>query len=155
MKKHNEGYTLVLVMVVLVVLSLLATIVLSASLRNVQIQQKAVERLQDKYAAEAEVEKILGAIQSVMTTGEGTIPVKPADEIRVILSDVENQGNQLAIKVISTTSPYTQIDAILQLEGATFTVISDESITISGGAYAVKCISYDISSDVQEGGSGE
>lgn len=62
MKKHNEGYTLVLVLVVILVLAACATAVLSFSVQNLKTQQRMVERMQAKYAAQGEIEKIVGQL---------------------------------------------------------------------------------------------
>lgn len=50
MKKHNEGYVLVLVLVVILVISLLSAAILSFSLKNLQNQQAAVDRMEEEYA---------------------------------------------------------------------------------------------------------
>lgn len=62
MKKHDEGYALVLVLVVLAVLSLVVASVLSVSLKNLQSQQSSIERMQDKYMAQGEIEKVVADI---------------------------------------------------------------------------------------------
>ena len=69
MKKHNEGYTLVLVMLVLVVLCLLAGFILTTALRNLEAQQSAAQQVQDRYAAQGELEKIVAQYQQ-----EGKLP---------------------------------------------------------------------------------
>lgn len=50
MKKHNEGYSLVLVLVVIIVLSLISTFLLSSSLQNLQRQQKSVDNMVNEYS---------------------------------------------------------------------------------------------------------
>lgn len=64
MKKHNEGYTLVLVMVVLIVLCLLVSYVLTFSLHNLRTQQTAALRVQDQYAAAGEIEAAVVQLQA-------------------------------------------------------------------------------------------
>ena len=71
MKKHNEGYALVLVLVVITVLSLVAMAMTAASLRNLQNQQKSIERMEAKYTAQGEIEKVIaGFVQKIGTTEE-------------------------------------------------------------------------------------
>ena len=59
MKKHDEGYALVLVLVVMVVLCLVAMTMMSLSLRNMENQRSSVEQMQDRYAAEGAIEAFL------------------------------------------------------------------------------------------------
>lgn len=62
MRKHDEGYALVLVLVVMVVLSIAATSLMSVGLRNLKGQQAVGERMVDKYAAQGEIEKIIAVL---------------------------------------------------------------------------------------------
>ena len=64
MKKHNEGYTLVLVMVVLIILCLLVSYVLTFSLNNLKTQQTAALRVQDQYGAAGEIEAAVVQLQA-------------------------------------------------------------------------------------------
>jgi len=59
MKKHDEGYALVLVLVVMVVVCLVAVSIMTASVENLQAQQKSVARMQDKYEAQGKIEQVL------------------------------------------------------------------------------------------------
>ncbi len=57
MKKNNGGYVLAYVMIVITVVSAMALAVGSVAVRNLQVQEAAVERMQDLYAAEGEIER--------------------------------------------------------------------------------------------------
>lgn len=70
MKKHNEGYSLVLVLVVLTLMSLVAAFILSFSLRNLQSQTAAVERMEQKYAAAGEIEKVVAQLENLADDAE-------------------------------------------------------------------------------------
>lgn len=59
MRKHNEGYALVLVLVTMVVLSLVSLALMSVGLRNLKSQKAVGERMVDKYAAQGQIEIIL------------------------------------------------------------------------------------------------
>lgn len=67
MKKRNEGYTLPLVLVVMIVLCLVAVGVMSVSLHNLQAQKASVSRMQDKYAAQGELEKAVANLEKELT----------------------------------------------------------------------------------------
>ena len=71
MKKHNEGYTLVLVLIVLIVLSLLATYVLTFSLRNLHTQKAAAIREQSYYTAVGETEAVVGSFRAFAEKNQG------------------------------------------------------------------------------------
>lgn len=62
MRKHNEGYALVLVLVTMVVLSLVSVALMSVGLRNLKSQQAVGERMVDKYAAQGQIEIILAKL---------------------------------------------------------------------------------------------
>ena len=65
MKKHDEGYALVFVVVVMAVLMLVALSVMSLSLRNLQSQQNSIERMEAKYAAQGQVEIIQAELEKI------------------------------------------------------------------------------------------
>ena len=62
MKKHNEGYTLPLVMVVLLVLAIVAVTIMTTSLKNMQRQQGFIETMKAQYAAQGQIEAIVGQL---------------------------------------------------------------------------------------------
>lgn len=75
MRKYNEGYSLVLVLVVLTVIALLATFILSFSLSNLQNQQASLNRMQEEYAAAGEIEKSIVKLESQIDAEVGEITV--------------------------------------------------------------------------------
>lgn len=63
MFKRNEGYALSYVLVVLLVLCIIAISVMSAPLRNLQMQQASIARMQDKYAAQGMIEQVVAQLE--------------------------------------------------------------------------------------------
>ena len=59
MKKHDEGYILAYVTVVLLVFCLVATTILTGALQNLQNQQNANEKMKQQYIAAGELEKVI------------------------------------------------------------------------------------------------
>jgi hypothetical protein len=55
-KKHDEGYALVLVLVVVLVLNIAAMGLMTLTLNNLKTQRNLVDRMVDKYAAQGEIE---------------------------------------------------------------------------------------------------
>ena len=70
MKKHNEGYTLVLVLVVMLVLTTVATAILTFSVSNLKNQQGMVDRMEAKYAAMGALEVIESQLHIIEIEGE-------------------------------------------------------------------------------------
>lgn len=62
MKKHNEGYTLAMVLMVMLVLTTVSVAVLTAAVRNLTFQRDSVDRLNAQYQAQGQVERMLGEL---------------------------------------------------------------------------------------------
>ena len=65
LRKDTGGYALLYVLVVIILLCAVAMMICTVSMQNLTAQQKSVERMVDKYAAQGEVEKILAQIPEV------------------------------------------------------------------------------------------
>ena len=82
MKKHDEGYTLPLVMVVLLVLAIVAVTIMTTSMNNMLRQQDFIEQMQDQYAAQGEIEKIVAQLKNgeevQVTFKDGTLAINEA-----------------------------------------------------------------------------
>ena len=59
MKKHNEGYVLIYVTVVLILFSLIGSMILTSAMKNLNAQQTAIAQMQDKYVAQGYIEQYL------------------------------------------------------------------------------------------------
>lgn len=59
MKKHDEGYVLAYVTVVLLIFCLVATTILTGAFQNLQAQQNANQQMKDRYMAQGKIEKVL------------------------------------------------------------------------------------------------
>ena len=80
MKKHDEGYVLAYVTVILLLFCLIATGILTGAMKNMTNQQDTIQRMKDRYAAE-------GMIQQVIANG---FKVSGALEDFVSCNSVEN-----------------------------------------------------------------
>lgn len=56
MKKHDEGYVLAFVLIVIVVLCLVAVSMMTVALQNIQAQTASVKQMQNKYTAMGDLE---------------------------------------------------------------------------------------------------
>lgn len=67
MKKHNEGYTLPLVMVVLLVLAIVAVTIMTTSMNNMLRQQDFIETMEDQYKAQGQIEAVVAELMNAET----------------------------------------------------------------------------------------
>ena len=81
MKKHDEGYALPLVIVVMLILCLVAVSVMSFSLRNLQSQQASIEQMQEQYAAQGKLERLIGILKDTGDRTDGVARVITLDEL--------------------------------------------------------------------------
>ena len=79
MKKHNEGYTLPLVMVVLLVLAIVAVTIMTTSLKNMLRQQQFIEQMQAQYEAQGKIEMIVAKLENLGTETE----IIPLDDLNL------------------------------------------------------------------------
>lgn len=63
-RKGREGYVLLYVVVVIILLSVVAMTICTISLRNLQSQQASLERTRQLYAAEGEIERFVANVES-------------------------------------------------------------------------------------------
>lgn len=161
MKKHNEGYSLVLVLVVLTLMSLVASFILSVSLKNLQSQTAAVNRMEQEYAAAGEIEKIVAELEAFI---HGTDETAQFDTIRSAdtgysaqLSVIAESNNQLLITVYFEEK--TTITCVVELTNSSIQLGTDlvkqkeiVSITKSTGEdnpTELKYISYEVGGGTQ------
>ena len=78
MKKHDEGYVLVYVTVVLLVFCLVAATILTGALKNLNHQQDAIAQMKDRYVAEGMIEQVMAQWDKI-TWSEYTEPETPID----------------------------------------------------------------------------
>ena len=67
MKKHNEGYALPFVLVVLIVMCLIVVGIMDFSLRNLKSQQNTILRMEAKYEAAGQIEQIIATLENKKT----------------------------------------------------------------------------------------
>ena len=59
MKKHDEGYVLAYVTVILLLFCLIATGILTGAMKNLNNQQDTIQRMKDRYAAEGMIQQVI------------------------------------------------------------------------------------------------
>lgn len=110
MKKNNDGYVLPFVLVVLIVMSLVATAALSAALRNLKAQQTFVERMEDRYQAEGAIERVVAELtdpSGYTVSVSGTEAEKEAiqKKINEACGEITHDNNNDNIDVVNSPDP--------------------------------------------------
>ena len=75
MKKHDEGYALLLVVVTLLVLAILSAALMSMGVRNLKNQKASLDQMVDKYAVQGEMEKQVAQIEKTLKDKGDTIEI--------------------------------------------------------------------------------
>lgn len=151
MKKHNEGYVLAFVLIVVAVLALISTAVSTVAVRNMETQQAAVKLMQDKYEVEGQIEQVLANINSITTlnpdTGESTkaemeeqikkfclntdVEIKP-DANNADITVKEEEKTDFSYKFILTAEKGNQkVTSTVELKGKIIKNEEDDTCTIS------------------------
>lgn len=126
MKKHDEGYVLVYVTVVLLIFCLVATVILTGALRSLNAQQNAIAQMKDQYVAEGEIEKVLASLDNfIKSDGVQTVDCGDAvdatwDNDQKVLTLKAHSGSvlvtcELKLNVSSVTISETAMDSATQL----------------------------------------
>ena len=139
MRKHNEGYALPLVLVVMVVICIIALSVMSFTLRGLKSQHRAIESMQARYEAQGELEKITAKIC-------GTSGV--VEESATLDLEYDSENKLLTVRV-ADSEKMVWIEATLLLSGGEGFNVGQ--LTNEGSVYysfamvdAVKYVAYQI-----------
>lgn len=167
MRKRNEGYALVLVLVVLVVLCILSSYILTFSLRNLNYQKASASRLQEQYTAAGEIEVAVGYLQEfVKRIPQGVALAAAVDQVNgkvVLTTQGENpisievlgtaklEGDRLNLALVSS-SESVQIDCTLRFEALASRIPAEENLYSLTNLTGVEYVSYKIST-VEKGGN--
>ena len=95
MKKHDDGYVLVLVMVVLLVICIVATSMMTIAMKGLKEQKQSVAQMQDRYAAEGEIEKFVAILNHAKEVA-GAVTIKQVKEEDVDYVQLLVSGNVAA-----------------------------------------------------------
>ena len=94
MKKHNEGYVLAYVTVILLLFCLIATMILTGAMKNMNNQQSAIQQMKDRYAAEGMIQQ---AIAKDIDDFEETVPDMDGNVIQsLIVKTIDGKKNVTA-----------------------------------------------------------
>lgn len=156
MKKYDEGYALPFVLVVMVIMCLIGVSVLSFSLGNLQNQKASIARMQDRYAAEGQIERVIAYLNEKNGISSDILDAICNEGVTEIVKDT--------VVVSFATDSSTDVEKIeltLETQVGTVKVMSIIEITgnikLNDGIYVYstkptyKYLSYEIT-NVPEGG---
>jgi len=163
MKKHNEGYTLPLVLVVMIVMCLIAVSVMSVALHNLQAQKAPITRMQDKYEAQGEVETVIAIIEKGLSNPlilHHTQLANAKEDVEKVISDVNEQSDadcsfvewidgthgSCTVKILCM-SDMTKIECVIRLNSVIDAEYSIQIPEITYDAYAISVISEEVPDD--------
>lgn len=177
MKKHDEGYALLLVVVTLLVLAIMSAALMSMGVRNLKNQKASLEQMVDKYDAQGEMEIKVAKIEAKIAakpdfTIEADATVNNASSAVEkwitelgLWSDIDQASLSITEEGIfsceipltaKSASEKTQISCVLELTGTVETkTITEEGSTEQKTTYEVKFGGLNYTSyNISEGGAG-
>lgn len=163
-KKGQEGYVLLYVVVVIILLSVVAMTISTISLRNLQRQQASLERTQQLYAAEGEIERFVANVKSqalevTAEESEKTEKIKTEfwDKVSALGGSMvggcgwsENEGKYYCIVPVTAVNGAVAVFAKIEFR---LTIMEESAgqykITVAAASYR----SYTINGDGGAGGA--
>ena len=118
MKKNKGGYVLAYVMIVITVVSAMALAVGSVAVRNLQVQEAAVERMKDLYAAEGEIERFQAWVigKTIVDINKPyPDPVNPPANPNVTVEVTEDVQGSPAIITVTAKVGDTTVTAVMKV----------------------------------------
>ena len=124
MRKSEEGYTLLFVLVTLTVLSVLAVATIGISLQSTRLTEIRGTNIEVESATQSELNQAIAALQQIVATTAGTSPTSSSKEL---FSDPTNQ----IIAKLATAAPNVEV-------------------TLNEGASNVRVKAFDLTAQVAE-----
>lgn len=114
MKKHDEGYVLVYVTVVLLVFCLVAATILTGAHNNLQNQQRTIAQMQDQYAAAGEIEKVMAQWDDCQ---DGYAPGESVGDTAAVWHEMEQDEAETEVYVFSASNGEVMITCKVYADG--------------------------------------
>ena len=140
LRKDTGGYALLYVMVIVFVLCAISMTICTVALRNLQSQEASVKRMEEKYAAQGEIEKIKAQLGTeILPLGLETDGTAEAAKKTFVTnmcslensrySTVEGKPKQL---MFAASSGSTKIVVVLEVEDVVIASETKEETNASG-----------------------
>ena len=137
MKKYDEGYVLAYVTVVLLVFCLVATMILTGALRNLQTQQNINEQTKSQYLAAGEIEKVIASLDALKKGDTTSVVISCSDTIQAEWND--------SSKLLTLTASYGMVVVVcdLSMENASVTQVKSGEAVVSVTITGFSAYTYD------------
>ena len=114
MKKHDEGYVLAYVTVVLLIFCLVAALILTGAMRNLNHQQDSIQQMKDQYVAEGMIEQVLAQWK---TFQPGILEGENVGYTTVLCQDIDDEGVYQLVAVSNGVKVTCQVDTTGKVVG--------------------------------------
>lgn len=140
MKKHNEGYALPFVLVVLIVMCLIVVGIMDFSLRNLKSQQNTILRMEAKYEAAGQIEQIIATLENKKTDS-----FQKSDTLLFLVSGgklkvAASGGADGSVWIIAELAPKKQgvfVTSAFEEKGSSLTVKATDAESVTIETYKV------------------
>ena len=128
MKRHQEGYVLLYVVVVIAVMSIVAVAVASGAMSNMRAQEASIRRMQEQYTALGYIEELAAQIQEKRSIDDVKTIDGEQSKARIAWPD---EAGSTVTGTVTATAGSTTVTAQLTVK------IESEKATVSYGGYTV------------------
>lgn len=140
MKRHQEGYVLLYVVVVIAVMSIVAVAVASGAMSNMRAQEASIRRMQEQYTALGYIEELAAQIQEKTSINEvkSVTGQKDGEQTKATIewpSETDASTNTVS-GTVTATAGSTKVTAQLTVEIES----GSEKTTVTYGGYTVSAV---------------
>lgn len=137
MKRHQEGYVLLYVVVVIAVMSIVAVAVASGAMSNMRAQEASIRRMQEQYTALGYIEELAAQIQEKTNI----------DDVK----SVTGQQSKATIEWPDGAGSADPVTGTVTATAGSTTVTAQLTVEIKNGKTTVTCGGYTVSAVEKEG----
>lgn len=133
MKRHQEGYVLLYVVVVIAVMSIVAVAVASGAMSNMRAQEASIRRMQEQYTALGYIEELAAQIQEKTSISDVKNVTGQQSKATIEWPDGADASTNTVSGTVTATAGSTTVTAQLTVEIES----GSEKATVSYGGYTV------------------
>lgn len=136
MKRHQEGYVLLYVVVVIAVMSIVAVAVASGAMSNMRAQEASIRRMQEQYTALGYIEELAAQIQEKTNIDDvkSVKECKDGEQIKAKIAWQDGAGTDTVTGTVTATAGSTKVTAQLTVK------IENSKATVTYGGYTVSAV---------------
>lgn len=144
MKRHQEGYVLLYVVVVIAVMSIVAVAVASGAMSNMRAQEASIRRMQEQYTALGYIEELVAQIQEKTSI----------DDVKNVKGQEGGEQSKATIEWPDEAgSTSDKVTGTVTATAGSTTVTAQLTVKIINGKATVTYGGYTVSAVEEEGGA--